>query len=144
MVEQILSVPSAPGDLAVGEYVFASSWGDADWCDPWGVGHVSEIGDSWVRLAETGARRFPKAMRISHEVGVRIVSEYPPLEKSSAELDYGRVAKIFGLNVPPPIDLTARLADAQAEIARLRGALDAVYELAHDPAILTICREVTQ
>ena len=36
------------------------------------------------------------------------------------------------------------LADAQAEIARLRGALDAVYELAHDPAILTICREATQ
>ena len=35
-------------------------------------------------------------------------------------------------------------ADAQAEIARLRGALDAVYEIAHDPAILTICREATQ
>ena len=42
-------------------------------------------------------------------------------------------------------DLQSRsLADAQAEIARLRGALDAVYELAHDPAILTICREATQ
>lgn len=38
----------------------------------------------------------------------------------------------------------AELADAQAEIARLRAALDAVYELAHDPAILTICREATQ
>ena len=38
----------------------------------------------------------------------------------------------------------ADLAAAQEEAARLRAALEDVYELAHDPAILTICRQATQ
>lgn len=59
-----------------------------------------------------------------------------------------RSAWHFWTRRPPvgaePLVTAASLADAQAEIARLRGALDAVYEFAHDPAILTICREATQ
>lgn len=95
---QIVEIPSAASGVKVGDYVFASRWSDADWCDPWGVGHVSEAGGSWVSLVETGARKYPRAMPITPEIGARIVAEYPGLEAESASLDYERIAQIFGVD----------------------------------------------
>jgi hypothetical protein len=101
--EQIAIVknPAAPGDLAVGDYVFASRWGDCDWCDPWFIGHVSEIDPAgYVRLAES-PRRWPHAMRITQEQGHRIVAQYPGLERELAGLDYNLIASIFGVTPTP-------------------------------------------
>ena len=143
MTEQIVQNLSAPGDLAIGDYVFASRWGDCDWCDPWGVGHVSEIGLGWVSLGETGARRFPKAMRITHSQGAAIVAAYPGLEREKAPLDYEVVAKVFGVSRQ-----ACEPVDAQAEIARLRSALgglvreyEGYFEGAPESASLTTARE---
>lgn len=94
----IVRNPDAPGDLAVGEYVFASRWGDCDWCDPWCVGHVSALDHAgYVTLAES-PRRWRHAMRITPEQGRRIVEQYPELERQFVSLDYERVASIFGVN----------------------------------------------
>ena len=82
--------------------------------------------------------------------GWKLVPEYPTQEMCEAA-KYGVDARLSVFkwcdgykamlaSAPECADLAA----AQQEIARPRAALDAVYELAHDPAILTICREATQ
>lgn len=71
--------PQAPGDLKIGDYVFASRWGDCDPGDPWGVGYVSYLADNWI-LLEGGHKRWPRASRITEEQGARIIAEYPPKE----------------------------------------------------------------
>lgn len=96
--------PKAPGDLKVGDYVFASRWGDCDPGDPWYVGHVAEIHLSppghavpypgYVVLAES-PRRWPHAMRITPEQGARIVAELPSMEGQPR--DFAAIARVFGL-----------------------------------------------
>jgi hypothetical protein len=107
----IVTNPKLPGDLAPGDYVFASRWGDCDWGDPWYVGHVAEIHLSppehavpypgYVVLKES-PRRWPHAMRITPEQGRRIIENYPALERESRPLDYKLVAEIFGVTPPTP------------------------------------------
>lgn len=86
----------APGDLQVGDYVFASRWSDCDPGDPWHVGHVSEIGEGFVVIGEISGRRWKNAMRITPEQGKRIVEHYPAMERNYTGLDYKAIAEIFG------------------------------------------------
>jgi len=98
-------IPKVPGDLVVGDYVFASRWSDCNPGDPWCVGHVAEIHLSapeqavpypgYVVLAEGSYRRWPHAMRITLEQGARIIAELPRMEKEPR--DFGAVARVFGL-----------------------------------------------
>lgn len=67
----------------------------------------------------------------------------PVVSVSGCSIENGCPPRGFIVGSESP-GLCPSLADARAEIARLRGALEAVYELAHDPAILTICREATR
>lgn len=87
----------APGDLAVGDYVFASSWSYCDPGDPWAVGHVSEIGPDFVVVGDVNQRRWPKAMRISHEQGRSIVELYPSMERDYVPRNYKAIARVFGV-----------------------------------------------
>lgn len=89
----------APGDLEVGDYVFASRWSDCDPGDPWHVGHISEVGANYVVIGAVSKRRWGNAMRISEEQGRRIASEYPELEKGPA-LPYAEIARVFGVPIP--------------------------------------------
>lgn len=95
---------AAPGNLGVGDYVFASRWSDCDPCDPWAVGHVSEIGLGFVVVGEVSARRFPKAMRISLKQGQRIIAAYARLAAEPATwqqpIDYQVIADIFDVSRP--------------------------------------------
>lgn len=94
--EPIIRNLDAPGVLAVGDYVFASRWGDMDPGDPWVVGHVSEVGPCYVVVGDAPHnmhRRFPKAMKITPEQGKRIVEQYPALEHKP--MDYWVIAEIF-------------------------------------------------
>lgn len=88
----------APSDLEVGDYVFASRWSDCDPGDPWHVGHVSEVGQNYVVVGEVSQRRWGNAMRISHEQGRRIASEYPRMEDGPS-LPYAEIASVFGVEV---------------------------------------------
>lgn len=87
----------APGDLRIGEYVFASRWSDCDPGDPWNVGHVSEIGDGFIVCGDASPRRWPKAMRITKEQGARICAEFPILEETNPS-DYAAIAEVFGVS----------------------------------------------
>lgn len=87
---------AAPGDLAVGDYVFASRWSDCDPGDPWTVGHISELGPNFVVVGEVTQRRWPKAMRISEEQGRRIIEQYPPMEADFQSANYKAIARVFG------------------------------------------------
>ena len=87
---------NAPGDLKVGEYVFASRWSDCDPGDPWNVGHVSEIGNGFIVCGDASTRRWPKAMRITKEQGARICAEFPILETTNPS-DYAAIAEVFGV-----------------------------------------------
>jgi hypothetical protein len=89
---------TAPADLEVGDYVFASRWSDCDPCDPWVVGHISELGPNFVVVGDVSTRRWPKVMLIDHEQGRRIIEQYPPMEKEGAPLNYPAIARIFGLH----------------------------------------------
>jgi hypothetical protein len=91
--EPIIRNPPAPGDLEVGDYVFASRWSDCDPGDPWSVGFVSEVGEGYVVLAGRSYRRFPRAMAITPEQGRRIMEEYPALEHKPQ--DYEVIARVF-------------------------------------------------
>lgn len=88
---------AAPGDLTVGDYVFASRWSDCDPGDPWAVGHVSEIGAGFVVVGDVSPRRWPKAMRISAEQGRRIVESYPGMEANYEPQSYEAIARVFGI-----------------------------------------------
>lgn len=96
----------APGDLSIGDYVFASRWSDCDPGDPWFVGHIAEIHlmapedavpyPGYVVLSEAPQRRWPHAMRITQEQGARIVAELPGMEGQPR--DFAAIARVFGLN----------------------------------------------
>lgn len=85
-----LVMPYVPGDLVVGDYVFACRWSDADWNDPWAVGYVRVIGKNYVELGqedgsmipEVGVRGFRCAIKITGEQGAKIITEYQPREGS--------------------------------------------------------------
>lgn len=83
----------APGELAVGDYVFASRWGDCHPCDPWATGNISSIGTNHVVV---GGRRYPYARRISFEQGDRIAEHFPRMEKLGAPPNYAAIAQVFG------------------------------------------------
>jgi len=83
----------APSNLAVGDYVFASRWGDCHPCDPWATGNISSIGEHHVMV---GGRRYPYARRISFEQGNRIAEHFPQMEKLGAPPDYEVIAQVFG------------------------------------------------
>jgi hypothetical protein len=90
----------APFDVAPGDYVFVSRWGDCDPGDPWAVGYVEAADTKIVKLVNS-PRLWPCAMKITHEQGVSICEHYPGMERSV--LDYEAVARVFG--VTPPGDL---------------------------------------
>lgn len=90
---------AAPGDLAIGDYVFASRWSDCDPGDPWAVGHVSEIGSNYVVVGDVSPRGWRKAMRITAEQGQRIIEQYPPMEANRAAINYKAIAQVFGIPV---------------------------------------------
>ncbi|MGZ4953564.1 MAG: hypothetical protein ACXV8Q_00510 [Methylobacter sp.] len=89
-------------ELAIDDYVFASRWSDCDPNDPWAVGYISFIGDGFIRVSNkdgsmidgVGARLWPNAMRISSEVGEKIVKNMPGLE--GFPFNPVRIAEIFG------------------------------------------------
>lgn len=63
----------APGDIKVGDYVFASHWSDCDPKDPWHVGKVTDIGEGFVVVGDVSQRRWRRATRISSEKGKKII-----------------------------------------------------------------------
>lgn len=96
--DEVIRMPRCPGELAIGDYVFATRWWDACWSDPWCVGFVGERGKNFVTLTEkdggmienVGIRAFPYAMKITAEQGERIVREYPPLEGKPFDAEIAR------------------------------------------------------
>lgn len=90
--EPIIRNPPAPGDVQVGDYVFASRWGDCDPGDPWAIGTVAEVGECYVVLSHM-PRRWPKAMRITHYQSQRIIAFFPGMEHKP--LDYEAIARVF-------------------------------------------------
>jgi hypothetical protein len=83
----------APGDLKVGDYVFASRWGDCHPCDPWAIGKIADIRAGAVAV---GGRFYPYARRISFEQGDRIAEHFPTMEKLNSPPDYAAIAAVFG------------------------------------------------
>lgn len=98
-IEPLVKNLKAPGDLEVGDYVFASRWTDCDPGDPWHIGYVSEVGSNYVVIGAVSCRRWPNAMRITEDQGDRIAKEFPPLEQGRA-LPYAAIARVFGVPVP--------------------------------------------
>lgn len=93
----VVTNQNAPGSLAIGDYVFASRWGDCDPGDPWVVGHISELGADFVVIGEVNKRRWPRAMLITHEQGRRIVEQYPLLEENWRPRNFEEIARVFGI-----------------------------------------------
>lgn len=89
----------APGDLAIGDYVFVSRWSDCDPADPWAVGHISEIGENFIVVGDVSPRWWRKAMRITEEQGRSIIEQYPLMEANLASFNYKTIAQIFGMSV---------------------------------------------
>lgn len=87
----------APGDVKIGDYVFASRWSDCDWNDPWCIGHVCEKGVNFVRVQarEDKIWQLAYCRKITEEIGANIIKHYPRLEGSS--FDPIHSAKIFDL-----------------------------------------------
>lgn len=98
----MLSNTRCPGNLFVGDYVFASRWSDCDWNDPWAVGYVLSLGDNYVTVGnedktinlQIGTQSWRYAMLITKEQGERIIAQYPVLEGSVFYED--AVSRIFG------------------------------------------------
>jgi len=95
--QPIVVNPPAPNGVSVGDYVFASRWGDCDPGDPWAVGYVSEVGPNWVVVGNVSQRRYSKVMRITEEQGRRIAERYPSMESGYKSFQYKEIAKIFGV-----------------------------------------------
>jgi hypothetical protein len=96
--QPLVTNPKAPGDLKVGDYVFASRWSDCDPGDPWHVGHVSEVGPDYVVVGDVSRRRWPRAMKITQEQGSRIVQAFPPMEDNWKAFNYKAIANVFGVD----------------------------------------------
>lgn len=98
--EPIIRIPNAPGNLNIGDYVFACKWSDADPGDPWAVGHVSQLSDSaedygYVVLGDCPMpyRHFWKAVKITPEQGARIIEAYHRL--GPLPTDYKAIADVW-------------------------------------------------
>lgn len=97
----IIKIPRSAGDIAIGDYVFACRWHDADPGDPWVIGHVSEINDSaedvgYVKVGDCSQpfRCWPRAVKITQKQAERILMMYPVLEKS-VPTNYDIIAKVW-------------------------------------------------
>ena len=85
---QRLVMPDAPGELELGDYVFATRWSDADWNDPWAIGYVGAIGKTHIEIrAEDGSlipgigvRGFKHARTVTSGQAALIFAEYVPRE----------------------------------------------------------------
>ena len=86
--------PATPGDLKIGDYVFASRWSDSDPGDPWAVGYVDALGHNWISLVGN-SRRWLRASRITKEQGTRILAEYPKMENYRGGVPYEFIRSIF-------------------------------------------------
>lgn len=87
----IINVPNVDDSITIGDYVFASKWGDADPADPWCVGHVTYISEEAVRI-NGGSRFYRKAIKITPEQGESIVKHYNSLRHGA---DYKTPASIW-------------------------------------------------
>lgn len=85
----------APHNLKIGDYVFASRWSDCNPGDPWHIGHITEIGSTWVRIGEVSNRRFPYVMRITPAQGDRVASLFPLMEKENRKITNAELANVF-------------------------------------------------
>jgi len=101
-IQPIVRNSEAPGDLKLGDYVFASRWSDCDPGDPWAVGFVSEVGSYLKSVTKAGyivlrggSRRWGRAMRITQEQGRRICEQFPAMERLPT--DYKAIARVFGI-----------------------------------------------
>lgn len=95
--QPIVRNQKAPGNLKVGDYVFASRWGDCDPGDPWHVGHVTEIGEDFVVVGDVSQRCWANAMIITPEQGKSIVERFPDMEKNWVRNNYEAIADVFGV-----------------------------------------------
>jgi len=90
-----LKIPDAPGELEIGDYVFATRWSDADWNGPWAVGYVYVIGKDHIGLRHedgslipgVGLRGFKYAVPVSGEQGSLIAAEYKHREGDEFSVD---------------------------------------------------------
>lgn len=92
----IIRNQKAPGDLVIGDYVFASRWGDCDPGDPWHVGHVTEIGEDFVVVGDVSQRCWANAMKITPDQGKSIVERFSDMEKNWVRNNYKEIADVFG------------------------------------------------
>lgn len=92
--KQIIFNQTAPNSIEIGDYVFASRWGDCDPHDPWVVGFVTELDTDSVVVGSHSPRAYPKAMKITKEQGDRIVKAYQQVPVSTL-LSYADIAYIF-------------------------------------------------
>lgn len=117
-------------DLATGDYVFASRWGDADPGDPWCVGFVERRTDDYITVAGSN-RAWKKAMRISHAVGARICAEMPALGGTRNPEALMAVAP-GGADSPQWPHRSARSMGLEVDQAKVRRAADYCDELVVD------------
>lgn len=96
----------APGDLKIGDYVFATRWSDADYSDPNVVGFVIGFKDMFIQVGNTdgslidgvGRRLWPYFKKITREQGHRIINEFQALEGSP--YDQSLIIEILGIDKP--------------------------------------------
>ena len=95
LARSVLRNVAAPGDLAVGDYVFASDWSDCDWNDPWAIGFVASLlpygvvigNEDGGLIDRVGIKYWKFAKRISVEQGRQIIEHYPEMEGSRFDPD---------------------------------------------------------
>ena len=97
-------VAKCPGDLVEGDYIFACSWSDADWNDPWVVGYVCELDNEHVIVGDrtglllAGQRGFRFYVKLSPDQGEAIISNY--VRRERLPFDGGHVlAGILGVAI---------------------------------------------
>lgn len=101
---RVINSRAVESGVTVGDYVFASRWYDCDWNDPWAVGFVSLIGKNFVEVDNgdgglidgVGHRGWKYCMKISGEVGAKVIDEYTALEGTAFVPHYA--AELFGVD----------------------------------------------
>jgi len=90
-------IKASQNRLPLGEYCFASRWGDGSPCDPWFVGFLHEISFLkgrvyYILVGNDGvrSRQFKNCMSISGEEGDRIIAEYPEFEAVAQDITIGK------------------------------------------------------
>jgi len=65
--------------VKIGDYVFASRWGDHQMGDPWYIGHISEYGEDnrgmFYKLKECPNRYWRNVFKISEEEAEKRLEE---------------------------------------------------------------------